>query len=178
MTDVERFEYRFLWDAAEHRRFCRVLQQEVRQRSKVALALKVWFGLVAVVFGLALVGARDRAGVLGALPPLVVIVAWFVFDRWGLPYLPARSYERDHAPCLPNDQVRIVSATGLEANCTSTKASISWSGIARVRETPDFFLFFTTPNCAVHVPKRSVENVEQLRAWLGPRLDGAARERT
>ena len=130
-------------------------------------------GLMAILGVLAIAGARDAAGVSGALPVLLIVAAWSAFDRWGLAYLNARAYARAHAACIPNDQVRILSADSLEANCTSMKASINWSGIARVRETPEFFLFFTTPNCAVQLPKRSVDNVEQLRLWLGSRVDAS-----
>lgn len=36
----------------------------------------------------------------------------------------------------------------------------------KVHETPEFFLFFTTPACAIQLPTRAVGDPEQLRAWL------------
>ena len=78
---------------------------------------------------------------------------------------------------MPNDQVRLLTPDGITARCTTSDASVAWAGVKRVEETPEFFLFMTTPACAIQVPKRAVGDVRQLRAWLreGPgRQDAVA----
>lgn len=166
LPDCDRLEFRFRWDRSEHRRFYRTLQREARRGSKARLLVKVWFGLVASVSVLALIGAHNGASAASAIVPLAIVVAWVAFDTWGLSYLSARSYERDHAPCIPNDQVRVLNRDGIAALCTTSNASVRWSGIVRVQETPEFFLFFTTPACAIQLPKRIVGDLQQLRMWL------------
>jgi hypothetical protein len=63
-----------------------------------------------------------------------------------------------------HDQVRVVSDDGIEAHCVTSDVKIQWRGISRVLETPEFFLFFTTPNCAFQLPKRAIP-AEQLRRY-------------
>ena len=100
------------------------------------------------------------------LVPLALVGGWIVLDRWGLSNLGARSYEREHRQCIPNDQVRVLDSDGISAQCTTGSASVRWAGISKVRETDEFFLFFTTPGCAIQLPKRAVGDLEQLRTWL------------
>jgi hypothetical protein len=113
-----------------------------------------------------LFSARGGSEVAFGLVPLALVAGWFTFDRWGLAYFSARSYEHDHAPCIPNDQVRVLDGDGITARCTTSTASVQWTGVIKVRETPDFILFFTTPTCAIQLPKRAVEAPERLRGWL------------
>ncbi|HEY5616428.1 MAG TPA: YcxB family protein [Vicinamibacterales bacterium] len=98
--------------------------------------------------------------------PLVIVGGWFVLDRWGLSYFSAQTYEREHAVCIPNDQIRVLDADGITAQCTISSSSVHWAGISRVGETEEFFLFFTTPGCAIQLPKRAIDNLERFRAWL------------
>jgi hypothetical protein len=118
---------------------------------------------------LGIIGAPDRGTVVWSAVPLVIIAAWLVFDRWALAYWSTRSYARAHALCIPRDQVRVLSADSIEARCTTSDVSVRWSGIIRVTETPEFYLFFTTPTCAIQLPRRAVPDGEQLRLWLSRR---------
>jgi hypothetical protein len=128
--------------------------------------LNAWFVLIAILSVFALIGAREGSSPASAAVPLLIVGAWFVFDRWGLSYFSARAYERDHAPCIPNDQVRVLSPDGIAARCTTSDAAVRWTGVIKVRETPEFFLFFTTPGCAIQLPKRVVTDPQALRIWL------------
>jgi hypothetical protein len=166
LPDLDRLEFRFRWDKSEHRRLYRTVQLEARRGSKTRWFLNAWFGLIAGASVLALIAPRDGASTVSAIVPLAIVVAWVGFDRWGLSYLSARSYERDHAPCIPNDQVRVLSGDGIAALCTTSNSSVRWAGIVQVQETPEFFLFFTTPACAIQLPKRAVGDQQQLRTWL------------
>lgn len=70
-------------------------------------------------------------------PYVVVIGAWFAYVFWGLPYLSARGYERNHRACIPHDQVRVVSTDGIEARCVTSDVKIQRHGISRIIETPE-----------------------------------------
>jgi hypothetical protein len=94
----DRLEYRFRWDDAEHRCMYRAVRRDVRRGSKAWLILKIWMGLFAIVWAVSLRGPSGGLHV-GTLWPIAAIAAWIVFDRWGQPYLAARAYARDHAPC-------------------------------------------------------------------------------
>jgi hypothetical protein len=169
---ADRFEYSFRWDGAEHRRFYRALQRQARRRRRWAwLGLKIWMGAFAVIVAVSALGARGEVSV-ATLWPLAIFVASLALDRWGLPYFSARAYARDHAPCLPNPQVRILDREGITAACTTMKATVRWDGIVRQEESPEFFLFFTTPACAISLPKRAVDDVPRLRAWLHAQAAG------
>ena len=106
---------------------------------------------------------------LGATP-LIGLLVFLAYIRWGLAYSAARVYARHHAACIPNDQVRVLTTEGIEARCTTSTATVGWTGITKVRETPEFFLFFTTPSCAIQLPKRVVADVPALREWLDSRV--------
>jgi hypothetical protein len=162
----DRLEFRFRWDKREHRRFYRTLQREARRGSKVRWVLNVWFGFIALVGIRALWPDSDGADLGAGLVPLAIVGGWLVLDQWGLSYLSAQSYEREHAACIPNDQIRVLDADAITAKCTISTSSVHWAGISKVRETEEFFLFFTTPGCAIQLPKRAIEDLERLRAWL------------
>ena len=95
---------------------------------------------------------------------MLVILAWLALVRWGMPHLSARTYARNHRACIPHDQIHVVSHEGIQAQCQTSDVKIQWNGISRVLETPEFFLFFTTPQCAFKVPKRAIPTAEQVEA--------------
>jgi hypothetical protein len=169
--DVDRFEYSFLWNGAEHGRLYRVMQRQARRRSKVWLLFKIWMAMFGVVWAVSVFGPRGEVSV-ATLWPVAALAAWLVFDRWGLPYFNARTYARAHAPCLPNPQRRVLDRDGITAACTTTNATVRWDGIVRQEESPEFFLFFTTPDCAISLPKRAVDDVPRLRTWLHAQAAG------
>jgi hypothetical protein len=133
----------------------------------VWLLLSVWFGLIAMIATVGALHAQDAlTGAIDVLPIIVVIGLWIVLDRWGLAQLSAWSYARNHARCIPHDQVRVLTAEGVRAQCATSDVFVQWSGINGVRETPEFFLFFTTPSCAIELPKRAVADPSLVRRWL------------
>jgi hypothetical protein len=72
----DRLEFRFRWDKSEHRRLCRTVQREARRGSKVRMLLNVWFGLIAGVSVLALIGTRDGGSAASAIVSLAIVVAF------------------------------------------------------------------------------------------------------
>ena len=162
----DRLEFRFLWNAAEHRRFYDVVRRAVARRGTTRWVYAGAFAFVAILAASQIRSNGDSAvGYAFAVAPYLIIAGlWLAFARWGMPHLSARAYERNHQACIPHDQVRVVSDDGIEARCVTSDVRMQWSGISRVLETPEFFLFFTTPNCAFQLPKRAIPNTEQLEA--------------
>jgi hypothetical protein len=137
MTTTDRLEFRFLWNAAEHRRFYNALRRAVWLRGSVRWLYLVLFVFVAITIAsdLRSHGSSPAVVALVAAPYVIVGGMWFAFVRWGMPYLGARSYERNHRACIPHDQVRVVSADGIEARCVTSDVKVQWHGISRVLET-------------------------------------------
>jgi hypothetical protein len=164
MSDDDALEFRFRWDRSEHRRFIRAVQRRMHRGSKGRLALKAILGVGSAfaLFSMANGGLDD----MGAVLVLLFASTWLILDRWGIAYLGARTYARNHAACIPNDQVRELNRDGITARCTTSTSSIQWSGIMRVQETPEFFVFYTSPSCAFQLPKRAVGDPEGVRDWI------------
>jgi hypothetical protein len=164
-------EYRFRWDAAEHRRFYRALRAEVARSTAAGRVVP----LVILVLGVFVVadartGGRTWAGTGFVFTLwLAIFVASLALLRAAAPYLSARAYRREHR-CINDDQVRVLSATGVEARCEESTTTVKWSAIRRAAETPDFFLFFTTPRCAIQLPKRCVPDPDALREFVREHL--------
>jgi len=160
-------EYRFRWNAGEHRRFYRALQRAARRGSKARVALHVWLGLIGAISLLGALGALRAGGpVVAVASGFIFVTVFYAFDLWWLGHATTQAYARDHAACIPNDQVRLLTPDGITARCTTSDVSVSWAGVQRVEETPEFFLFMTTPVCAIQLPKRAVGDVAHLRTWL------------
>ena len=176
----DRLEFRFLWNAAQHRRLFKAVRRVVWRRAwyRRLLPVAVVFMVVAEAAALAVSPVPLSRIAISSSPYLILIAFWFVLIRWGFPYLSARAYGRDHQRCIPFDQVRVVTPEGVEAHCVTTNVAIRWSGVTRVIETPEFFLVFTGPNCAFAIPTHAVPDAESLRAVrgafvraLGPRAE-------
>jgi hypothetical protein len=165
----DKLEFRFLWNAAEHRRLYRAVARATGRRRVYRRLLAIVVALIALAEGWVLATSRvPLSSVASAsVPYLVLIVMWVAFISGGLPYISARDYARNHQRCIPHDQIRIVSADGIEANCVTTNVRIQWAGITRVVEGPEFFLIFTGPACAFAIPKRAVPDAERLGALRG-----------
>ena len=173
----DRLEFRFIWNAAEHRRLYSAVRRVIWRRAwyRRLLPAAVVFIVVAEAAVLAVSPVPLSRVASGSSPYLVLIAFWIVLIRWGVPYLSARTYARNHQRRIPHDQVRVVTADGIEAHCVTTNVKIQWAGITRVIETPEFFLIFTGPTCAFDLPKRAVPDAESLRAlrgifWAGSRF--------
>ena len=178
-------EYRFRWTAPAHRAFYRALQREVSRRGVLRFVVPGAIVVILVVVLFAVVGTRVPAAtaLLTMSPYLVLFALWLALLKWGLAYVSAYSYRRAHAPCIPHDQIRVVNTEGLEARCVTSTVQVRWPGIVRVVETPEFLLFFTTPSCAIQLPKEAVpdeEGLEELRTslrhYLGARAELASVE--
>ena len=160
------FEFRFIWDAREHRRLFRALQREALGRSKFRYVIYVWAAVMCLLAVSGMAHAATGVDRVEQATPLLIVGLSIGLYRWALPRIETRSYRRRHALCLPNAQVVTVTPDAIEARCTTTTTKLTWSGVVRIIETPEFFLFFSTPACALHIPKRVIGDVAAFRQWL------------
>jgi YcxB-like protein len=176
---AEALAFEFLWDQAEHARLLRAVTRHQRtgwlRRSALGL---VFVALVAFVLGVPFLrtGADPWIVWRAAAPWVLILAIWYGMLRLGLPYLGARSFGRDNH-CARHPMRRIVSMAGVRTECETTNTDMHWSGIQGVVETPEFFLFYVTPVCAVQLPKRAITEpvqLDHLRALLRDKLGSRA----
>lgn len=172
--------FQFTWDQAEHARLVRAVTRHQLtgwfRRSALGLIFGALFLFMFLVPFLR-PGANPWVVWRAAAPWLVILGLWYALLRLGLPYLSARSFGRDNH-CARHPMRRIVSAGGLRTECETTSTDIQWSGIHGVVETPEFFLFYVTPVCAIQLPKRAIATpveLDRLRGLLRERLGERAK---
>ena len=70
-------------------------------------------------------------------------------------------------PAITKELALEVNAAGVRAEQADLRAEAGWSGIVRVHESPEFYLFFTGPFAAQWLPKRVIGASEgDLRALI------------
>lgn len=171
----EALSFQFTWNQAEHARLMRAVAryQLTGWFARSALAL-VFGGLVLLMLMVSLLQPRENLWNVwrAAAPWLAILGVWFALLRLGLPYLSARSFRRDNH-CATHPMRRMVSAEGLRTECETTSTDVRWTGIHGVVETPEFFLFYVTPACAIQLPKRAIATpveLDRLRRLLREQL--------
>jgi hypothetical protein len=169
------FTYR--WDFGEHVRLQRALMQHHGRSGGRRWIFRALLIAMTLVVTLALLGSGShwRETLRSLAPWLALFALWMGLLRWGLPYYSAWSYRRTNA-CVDHDMTRAVSPAGIQLRCHTTATDLRWEGVLRATETPEFFLFFVSSNCAVQLPKRAISTNEQLiqvrqvvQAALGPK---------
>ena len=167
----------FPWDAGEHRRFVRRLQLEALRHGRSRWV--VWAVVAGFLVDVAWLAWRHHASpselALVLAPFFTLFALWLALFWWGLPYFNARAYRRRNR-CATEEQLRVLTAAGLEIGCASSRAVVPWSAIVRALETPEFFLFFASPSSAVHLPRRALGAAGD-RARLRALLRETLRER-
>jgi hypothetical protein len=177
---VAPLRFEFSWNEAEHARLIRAV---LRHRltgwlSRAALPIICGaFLLFLIVIPFSRPNPNPVAVWIAASPWLLILGLWLIILRWGLPYIHARAFRRD-SHCARHPMRRIVSAEGLRAECDTTSTDVRWHGMRGVVETPEFFLFYVTPSCAVELPKRAIatpNDLQYLRDILRQQLGEHAR---
>jgi YcxB-like protein len=178
-SPAEPLTFEFTWDQAEHARLIRAVtrHQLTGWLRRSALGL-VFGGLAVFLIGVPFVkpGVNPWTVWRAAAPWVVTLGVWYALLRLGLPYMSARSFRRDNH-CARHPMRRIMSADGIRIECETTSTAVQWSGVHGVVETPEFFLFYVTPACAVQLPKRAIvrtADLVNLRGLLREKLGDRA----
>ena len=175
--------FRFRWDFREHVRLHKAIQREVSKRGVTRWIVRGVVGflvLLGLLFLLVVAGTQEGrrlAVVLSYLPYVAVMAFWIWLWKVGIPYQAARAFRRGNR-CLDEDMVRTLSADGVGAYCATSTSFVRWEGIHRVKETDEFVLFFTAPNCAIQLPQRAIPSEadrealrRRIRTALGSRAE-------
>jgi hypothetical protein len=157
-TDVT---FKYFWDFGEHVRLVRAVMRHQGGRGRWIYRLLV--AAMALVMVLALLGSEGHWGatIRELAPWMVLFGLWMAVFRWGLPFYSAWGYRRTN-PCVHHEMTRAVTPGGIQLRCHTTATDIRWEGVLRAVETPEFFLFYVSRNCAVQVPKRAIPNSGDL----------------
>jgi hypothetical protein len=154
--------YTFPWDAGEYTRAVAAIGRHMR----TGRAMQVFWWVVILVFGLSvaiiLARADDPVAALVPITPwLLLFLASMATGRWVLPRLHARRFARE-SPDARHPLTVGVGAEGIEVASFSSSGRLSWNGIHRVVETPEFFLFYINPRLAHYLPKHAISSEDEL----------------
>jgi hypothetical protein len=161
--------YTFDWRPDEHARVTALL---VRERMRRPLA-RIFFLSVAVVVALAL--ALSALAIVDGTPELAFPLLPLALTVGALsilaPALVGRIQAWQMGRIDPNVRAPIrhdLTAEGVRMELRTTRVELGWEGMAAVRETNDFFLFFYSPRHAYYLPKRVVPRgeVEGIRRYI------------
>lgn len=166
--------YTFDWRSDEHARVTSLLVRE-QFGSGVRRAMK-WGVVVVLVLGAVVAVATAVAGSLAeALPltSLVIAVAALVLAFGRLAGLIQAWQLKRHDPNVGHPITHSLDETGFHVRARTTDIDLRWGGLHRVRETPDWFMFYYSSRLAYYLPKRALpdpEEVAELRAWIRTQL--------
>lgn len=149
--------FTFDWQPKEHAQVVNLLQRELFQ-SGVWRLLK-WFVLVVFGFGVVTVTVGLLTGAITTalqLAPWVVLIALWIAFFWQMTgRLQARAVRRND-PNVAHPFTYALDENGLHMSMKTTDLQLRWSGMAKVRETPELFLFYYNKRCAYFLPKRAI----------------------
>lgn len=173
-TSSEARAYTFDWRADEHARVTSLLVRE--QFGTGVRRVMKWGVVVVLVLGTVVAIATAIAGSLAeALPlsSLIIAVAALILAFGRLAgWIQAWQLKR-HDPNVAHPITHSLDATGFHVRLRTTDIDLRWDGLHRVRETPDWFMFYYSSRLAYYLPKRALpgpEEVAELRAWVQTQL--------
>jgi hypothetical protein len=152
----------YIWEFREHVKFVRAVLYLSGKLGTLIIIASLCFG--AAVLGILFQAVRqgEWGSAIRTWSPLMVLsVLWVLVTYLWLPVSSARSYRRSN-PCVTHTVTRKLSRDGFSSECHTTTMAIRWDGIQKVVETDVFFLLFTAPACAMHLPKRAFAGPEDV----------------
>jgi hypothetical protein len=172
-TDTAPRAYTFDWRADEHARVTSLL---VREQFGTGVRRAMKWGVVVLLLGAVVAIATAISGSLAeALPlsSLVIAVAALVLAFGRLAgWIQAWQLKR-HDPNVAHPITHSLDEAGFHVRARTTDIDLRWDGLHRVRETPDWFMFYYSSRLTYYLPKRALpdpEGVVELRAWVRTQL--------
>lgn len=148
----------YLWDAAEYRRWFRENERHSRPRIIPRVMAVVTVLLIAMMIGLSAWLGEWSPQVIALVPTLTFLLAF----RWfGLPFMAARVFARQ-VPDARHPLQTVVSPQGVRVNTATATGEVAWTGLEKVVETPEFFLFFIADRNSRYLPKRALNGADGL----------------
>lgn len=169
-------DFVFLWNRQEHARGIKAVTRHMiggwwlRKGHFFVIGIAL-VGILPLLFASA---DRRMAYLASVTPWLIILGLWFGLLKWGLPWLAARQVAK-HDPSVRGEIHHLVRETGFAVKSAAALVDLTWGHILQVVETPEFFLFYHTRNCAYPTPKRVIPPAEltslraALRQYIGDR---------
>ncbi len=166
--------YTFDWRPEEHGRVTSLL---VREQFGAGIRRVMKWGVLGVVIlgalvatAAALSGGPAEAWPLGFL---VIAVAALVLGLGRLAgWIQAWQLKR-HDPNVAHPITHFLDESGYHISTRTTDIDLRWDGLHKVRETPEWFMFYYSRRLAYYLPKRALasrEEVAELRTWIRAQL--------
>lgn len=150
----------FMWDRAEHRRLVRDLNRYAKLPWVYRHGSAVMVGACALAVAVPAVSG-DWNGLRSTLPWALILAGWWTLFLFGMPYLAARGYPKQH-PCVSQPFRVALTDEGMRTTCAHSDVLAKWSGIRRAVETRDFFLFYVSDRAAHYLPTRALEGPDAV----------------
>ena len=163
-TSIEAMHtFTFTWDRATHVRACRAVVKHGDRGWGSRLLRWSMVGVAVICLLTIAITPPDRVpDLLWEIMPVILAVAlWLVFFRIGLPRLQAWNHARN-SPDVAHPMVGKLDEEGFGITCFSGSSAVRWKGMRKVVETPEVFLFYFTPQCALYLPKNAVPGASAL----------------
>jgi hypothetical protein len=166
--------YTFDWHAKDHASCIQTITRETYRRGFARLMKWCVYAVLAVASVLFIVstvaGDFETAGAF--VPWILLLIFWIVFIGTFIGRIQAWSARRQD-PNIAHPFTYTFSDEGFHVSMKSTDVDQRWSGLDKVRETDNLFMFYYTPRCAYYLPKRVLEGdaqVDSFRDWLRQRI--------
>ena len=155
--------FTFDWRFREHAAVCQYLSQE--QMTGFGWRLFHW-GLLALTVLATLLGIvntllGDAATFLTYGPWVLLLLLILAFLRRGTGMLRAWQTRRSD-PNVSHPFTHRLTQSGLSVSTHTADLDLRWDGMFKVRELPDFFLFYYSKRIAYYLPKRVVGDQDQV----------------
>jgi hypothetical protein len=167
--------FTWTWAARDHARVSNLLLREKFGTWYWRLAGWLTILLIVASMVIAVLFTRDRPAALLSLTPWLILIAlWLSFARWGSGWLQAWGAKRLD-PNIAHPFEHILAEDALHIHAHTANTELKWSGVYKVTELPDLFLFYYNKRCAYYLPKRaftSPDQVHAVRAFLRAHVPG------
>ena len=169
--------YTFDWRPEEHGRVTSLL---VREQFGSGIRRVMKWGVLGVVILGALVASATAVSVSTTDPItfatvglLVIAVTALVLGFGRLAgWIQAWQLKR-HDPNVAHPITHFLDESGYHVTTRTTDIDLRWDGLHKVRETPEWFMFYYSRRLAYYLPKRALasrEEAAELRTWIRAQL--------
>lgn len=164
--------YTFDWRFQEHARISTFLFRDLYRGIVWRVLGWTLVALVTLLFLFAAFIGELAVLLLKLAPWLLQLLIWWVLVRSGIGWLLAWRIRRLD-PNVSHPHIHTIAQSGLKVQLHTADMELRWSGMFKVRELPDFFLFYYSKRSAYYLPKRSIGDpkvIDQVRVLIRERL--------
>lgn len=170
--------YTFDWNIKEHAHVTTLLMHEKFSTGiwRIVKWIVVGIIILGTVLAVSLFLLGDTASAIELAPWLiaagVLVIPFYKITGW----IRAWQIQRSD-PNIAHPFIQTLDEEGFHISMHTINVDLIWTGMHKVRETPDLFLFYYSKHTAYYLPKRLLAGkpeIEGLREWIRNRLPPAA----